>query len=208
MRTSSTLIRGQKDLGALVAAIDDLMERDVGRTARGQAIVGAVRFGLGLEHVAVDAVAAGGGWDRLAATPSTIAQDPVRLELRRSGRKVGRLEIDGRAARRTQREALQAILPLLARAVSPASHDVVSQLDQLALPPMAIERAGALWSLTRREREVLGAMAIGATNKVIANQLGCTEGTLEHHVRAILRKAGCENRAELIALTWGCLVQS
>src|SRR5260221_7750290 len=42
--------------------------------------------------------------------------------------------------------------------------------------------------LTEREREVLALMAEGRSNSGIAHRLWITEGTVEKHVRSILRK--------------------
>jgi DNA-binding NarL/FixJ family response regulator len=56
----------------------------------------------------------------------------------------------------------------------------------------------ACWGLTRRENQVVLAILRGATNRQIANELGCAMKTIEHHVSSILRKANLENRASLI----------
>jgi len=53
--------------------------------------------------------------------------------------------------------------------------------------------------LTAREREVLEALASGATNARIAARLTLSESTVKTHVRGILRKLGAANRAEAIA---------
>jgi DNA-binding CsgD family transcriptional regulator len=55
-------------------------------------------------------------------------------------------------------------------------------------------------SLTRREREVLGQLAHGATNATIADRLVITPETVKSHVRSILRKLEVANRAEAAAL--------
>lgn len=54
--------------------------------------------------------------------------------------------------------------------------------------------------LTRREREVLGLMARGASNREIGETLYVAIGTVKGHVRNILRKLGAVNRAE--AVSW------
>jgi DNA-binding CsgD family transcriptional regulator len=63
--------------------------------------------------------------------------------------------------------------------------------------------AGARWSLTPRQREVLAHVASGKCNKTIAAELGCAERTVELHVTACLEKARCGQRAELVAKVWG-----
>jgi DNA-binding NarL/FixJ family response regulator len=50
--------------------------------------------------------------------------------------------------------------------------------------------------LTRRELEVLAAMADGASNKVIARRLGISFHTVKFHVAAILAKLDAESRTE------------
>jgi len=58
------------------------------------------------------------------------------------------------------------------------------------------ERAPA--SLSRREREVVGLMAGGATNKEIAGRLFLSPHTVKDHTSALYRKLGVRNRAEAV----------
>jgi len=53
--------------------------------------------------------------------------------------------------------------------------------------------------LTRRELEVLAAMADGASNKAIARRLGISFHTAKFHVAAILAKLDAESRTEAVA---------
>jgi DNA-binding CsgD family transcriptional regulator len=53
--------------------------------------------------------------------------------------------------------------------------------------------------LSPREREVAELAMRALSNRQIANQLVLSERTVESHVRSILTKLGCANRAELIA---------
>jgi DNA-binding NarL/FixJ family response regulator len=55
-------------------------------------------------------------------------------------------------------------------------------------------------ALSRREREVLGLVAGGQSNKQIARSLGITERTVKFHVASVLNKLGAENRAQAVAL--------
>ncbi len=52
--------------------------------------------------------------------------------------------------------------------------------------------------LTRREREVLARLAVGASNKETARQLGLSSRTIEGHRANIMKKVGVRNAAELI----------
>jgi len=54
--------------------------------------------------------------------------------------------------------------------------------------------------LTPREKEVLGLMASGFTNKEIASQIGLREGTVKCHVTSIFRKLGANARTEAVVL--------
>lgn len=51
-------------------------------------------------------------------------------------------------------------------------------------------------ALTNRETEVLHFVVAGWSNKMIANQLGVSEGTIKTHVKAILEKLGVGRRTE------------
>jgi len=50
--------------------------------------------------------------------------------------------------------------------------------------------------LTPRETEILCHLAEGQSNKVIARNLGISDGTVKLHVKAILRKLGVHSRVE------------
>ena len=54
--------------------------------------------------------------------------------------------------------------------------------------------------LTPREREILCLLAEGQSNKVIARNLGITDGTVKLHVKAILRKLSVHSRVEAAVL--------
>jgi DNA-binding NarL/FixJ family response regulator len=54
--------------------------------------------------------------------------------------------------------------------------------------------------MTGREREVLDLLVRGMGNREIAELLVVQVGTVKTHVKAILRKLGAANRAEVIAL--------
>lgn len=54
--------------------------------------------------------------------------------------------------------------------------------------------------LTGRERQVMGLMAVGKTNKMIALDLGISVKTVEIHRANVMKKSGCRSIAELVAL--------
>ena len=53
--------------------------------------------------------------------------------------------------------------------------------------------------ISLRETEVLNLIREGATNGEISAKLFISENTVKFHVRNILKKTGCSNRAELLA---------
>jgi DNA-binding CsgD family transcriptional regulator len=53
--------------------------------------------------------------------------------------------------------------------------------------------------LTDREVDVLLLVAVGKHNKEIAKVLGISTRTVDHHLRTMLRRAGVQGRAELVA---------
>lgn len=57
-----------------------------------------------------------------------------------------------------------------------------------------------LTGLTRRELEVLSALAAGSTNKEIAADLGLSPNTVKFHVKNLFQKLGVHNRSQAIAL--------
>ncbi|WP_224816080.1 LuxR C-terminal-related transcriptional regulator [Hasllibacter sp. MH4015] len=56
-------------------------------------------------------------------------------------------------------------------------------------------------ALTDRQREILSAVARGATNRDIAQEMQISEGTVKLHISAILKRLGVQNRTEA-ALAW------
>jgi len=49
--------------------------------------------------------------------------------------------------------------------------------------------------LTRRELEVLLALVLGHSNQAIADDLGISAKTVDHHVQHVYQKAGVRSRA-------------
>jgi DNA-binding NarL/FixJ family response regulator len=89
----------------------------------------------------------------------------------------------------------------LAQAVRLA-HAGVDQHDPAAIGRVvgALDRASSpsppVSALTPREREVLGLLARGATNREIARELYLSEGTVKNHVSNILSRLGLRDRTQ------------
>lgn len=76
-------------------------------------------------------------------------------------------------------------------------------MSRRSLPSQAM--ASSLHVVTQREREVLGHLARGRSNKEIAQKLGISPSTAGTHVENLYRKLGVSTRAAaaLIASKWG-----
>ncbi len=77
----------------------------------------------------------------------------------------------------------------------PAQWTVDELVDHEDVPDEPMTR-----SLTRREREVLSLIAVGADRQEIAAELTISGATVRTHVRNLLRKLGARNRAHATAL--------
>lgn len=75
--------------------------------------------------------------------------------------------------------------------------DVLARMVQ-GEPAMenAVDQATPFSDLTPRELEILCLLADGQSNKVIARNLGISDGTVKLHVKAILRKLNVHSRVE------------
>jgi DNA-binding NarL/FixJ family response regulator len=63
--------------------------------------------------------------------------------------------------------------------------------------------SAALGTLTPREQEIAGHVALGRTNRRIAEDLVISERTVDTHVQRILAKLGVANRVQLATLLAG-----
>lgn len=77
------------------------------------------------------------------------------------------------------------------------AQDLTDALARLVQGETKLEdEAGPFSSLTPREHEILCLLADGQSNKLIARNLGISDGTVKLHVKAILRKLGIHSRVE------------
>ncbi len=66
------------------------------------------------------------------------------------------------------------------------------------------QRRDAATGLTRRQIQVLDLIEKGLSNKEIARQIFCTEGTVKAHVTAILKTFGVSSRAKAVIAAKAC----
>lgn len=100
--------------------------------------------------------------------------------------------------------ALQArVRGFLGDGVAPA--DLVRQIRAVAAGERVIDAATALAALrattnplTEREREILRAVASGATAREVAQRFYLASGTVRNHLAAAVRKTGARNRVEAV----------
>ncbi len=89
-------------------------------------------------------------------------------------------------------EQIAAALAAVAAGLIVRTPEVQAGFAPAAEPPLAD-------LLTPREIEVLTAMSDGASNKVIARQLGISLHTVKFYVEAVFRKLDAHSRAEAVA---------
>jgi DNA-binding NarL/FixJ family response regulator len=92
---------------------------------------------------------------------------------------------------------LQAIRLVLAGGVYVPPSVLLTQ-DGAAAAPAHGSNGPAETTLTPRQIDVLGCLLQGRPNKLIARDLGLTEGTVKIHIAAILRALGASNRTEAV----------
>lgn len=73
--------------------------------------------------------------------------------------------------------------------------EAATALDLLGREPLR----RAILGVTVREAEVIGWVAKGLTNKVIASQLQISSRTVQKHMERMFRKLGVRSRTELVA---------
>lgn len=69
--------------------------------------------------------------------------------------------------------------------------------DAQALVPQPVTEDAAMESLSAREREILGLIARGDSNKLIARELDIAETTVKVHVQHIFRKLNLTSRVQV-----------
>lgn len=88
-------------------------------------------------------------------------------------------------------------LRAVARGETPISKQIASDILREFSNKVADDRNTSPDDLTGRERDVLGWVAQGSTNKEIARALSITENTVKNHLKNILSKLHLRNRVQL-----------
>ena len=70
-------------------------------------------------------------------------------------------------------------------------------------PEFQATKARGVGSLTRREKEIADALARGASNREIAEELVISENTVKHHVASVLYKMRLRSRRQLLGMSAG-----
>ncbi|HLV47544.1 MAG TPA: two-component system response regulator NarL [Aliidiomarina sp.] len=78
--------------------------------------------------------------------------------------------------------------------------DTLTEVLATAIRKPASRQQADLNNLTNREYEILTLIAKGMSNKVIARELGISDGTVKVHVKHLLKKLGLRSRVE--AAVW------
>lgn len=85
--------------------------------------------------------------------------------------------------------------------VAPSSQDDQRHCSEVLVEPGDCGTEERPGGMTNRQLDVLKCLKKGQPNKLIARELGMTEGTVKVHVRQIMRKLGALNRTQVAILT-------
>ncbi len=103
------------------------------------------------------------------------------------------------ARRRSEAQLFQAIETVM-QDTSWFSRTVIEKLANLKQPSEGGATVAGLGDLSRREREVLGLISNGLTDRQIGNRLGLALSTVRNHVAALYGKLGVHSRSS--AIVW------
>lgn len=129
---------------------------------------------------------------------------PIRI----AGRVQGLVHADAYRDKRPVDETDRAVLNLFAEGLAHAlgRATVIDKLTALTGTLMDVTASTAApprdtneYGLSKRELEVIERMASGESNRLIAQRLSISEGTVKTHISHILRKLDAANRAEAVA---------
>ncbi len=101
-------------------------------------------------------------------------------------------------------DRLAAAVEVVAAGESLLAPEVTQRLiaEYVSRPPPTTGVPEALRELTEREREVLGLIARGCSNKAIAAELVVSAPTVKTHVNRVFAKLGVRSRAQAVVLAY------
>ena len=134
--------------------------------------------------------------DLLAACEAPFESGRVRLDLAATLSALGRHD----QARREIEAAISHFNDIGAEGERARGETMLSKLPKARATPAAQATDTPLGSLSRRELEVLDLVAVGLTNRDIAQRLVLSEHTVNRHVANILRKLALPTRAAAASL--------
>jgi DNA-binding CsgD family transcriptional regulator len=82
---------------------------------------------------------------------------------------------------------------------APSNHIMVLMEPIVKKHQIDIEKARAIFNLSKREAEVLNLIGLGFTNKKISESLYISEHTVKDHIKNIMKKLGAGSRGEVVA---------
>ncbi|OLE97240.1 MAG: hypothetical protein AUG75_10685 [Cyanobacteria bacterium 13_1_20CM_4_61_6] len=173
-------------------------------------VVGAADFSLPeeIEAARYDVLLVALGSERAAGWLRTLGAEPLppaiillTEEARRTlGAEALRVGVRALLPRRASGEEIIAAIEAVATGLIVIHPDTVGALQ---LVPSASKRAGAVIArqpLTPREIEVLGMIAEGLGNKIIAARLGISQHTVKFHIASIFVKLNAGSRTEAVTI--------
>src|SRR5262245_1957402 len=93
---------------------------------------------------------------------------------------------------------LSKALPLPSPRAWTRAWTMVAEFSDGAERYVLLRLGDATETLTKRERQILARAALGATNKVIAYDLGLSDSTVRVHIARACAKLGVETRGQAI----------
>ncbi len=107
---------------------------------------------------------------------------------------------EGYLLKSLQSESFFDLIDGIARGEAPISRELATKiLDEFSRRLKEDAKAASNEDLTEREKQVLGLVAEGSTNRDIAAKLNVTENTVKYHLKNILEKLHLRNRAQAVA---------
>ncbi len=96
--------------------------------------------------------------------------------------------------------SLKVLVGALERVRAGGSYVPLALSENLAAAPRPLRTTSPWSELTRRQRDVLGLISEGRSNKLIADALNMSESTVKAHVKQIIRRLQVTNRTQAALL--------